>query len=309
MRIAALVRLGHPFPSLLNAVATGALATLAGSDLPTAARLALSMLALQASIGALNDLVDAPLDAAEKPAKPIPAGLVSRGAARGVAVAGLVVGILLSVPSGAPTVGVAVAGVGLGYLYDLRLSRTPWSWLPLALALPLLPVHAWVGATGSAPPGLLTLIPMAVVAGAALAIANGLVDIERDARAGRPTIAVRLGSRRAWAVQTALLAIVGALAIVLAPVVPPDGPGMELGVLRTLRFGGVLVGLGALILGAFALADKRAGIRERGWELEAVGVAGVGIGWLAGTAGTVAPPVAAWVAIWVAGAAAGGVGS
>ena len=107
-------------------MATGALAALAGSDLPTAARLALSMLALQASIGALNDLVDAPIDAAEKPAKPIPAGLMSRGAARGVAATGLVAGILLSVPSGAATVCVAVAGVGLGYLYDLRLSRTPW---------------------------------------------------------------------------------------------------------------------------------------------------------------------------------------
>ena len=80
---------------------------------------------------------------------------------------------------------------------------------------------------------------------------------------------------------------------------------MDLGVLRTLRFGGVLVGLGALILGALALADNRAGIRERGWELQAVGVAGVGIGWLAGTAATVATPVAAWVAAVVA----GGVGS
>ena len=155
------------------------------------------MLALQSSIGALNDLADAPLDAAEKPAKPIPTGLASRDAARALVVAGLVAGILLSVPSGPSTVAVAAAGVGLGYLYDLRLSRTAWSWLPLALALPLLPLHAWVGTTGSAPPGLLTLVPTAILAGAALAIANGLVDIERDGRVGRTTIAVRLGLRRA----------------------------------------------------------------------------------------------------------------
>lgn len=259
------------------------------------------MLALQASIGALNDLVDAPLDAAEKPGKPIVAGLVSRGAALGLAGAGFVAGILLSVPSGAATVVVAAAGAGLGYLYDLRLSRTAWSWLPLALALPLLPVHAWLGATGSAPPGILALIPTAVLAGAALAIANGLVDIERDARVGRLTIAVRLGSRYAWAVQTGLIAILCALALMVAPGVPSDGPGMDLGVLRTLRLGGVTIGLGALILGALALAANRAATRERGWELEAVGVASVGIGWLAGTAATVAAAAAARLAAVVGG--------
>ncbi len=37
------------------------------------------MTALQASIGALNDLVDAPRDAGHKPGKPIPAGLVHAG--------------------------------------------------------------------------------------------------------------------------------------------------------------------------------------------------------------------------------------
>lgn len=245
------------------------------------------MLALQASIGALNDHVDAPVDAVEKPAKPIPAGLVSHRAALALAGAGLVVGILLSAPSGAATVAVAIGGAALGYLYDLRLSRTPWSWLPLSLALPLLPLHAWLGATGNAPPGLLTLVPTAVLAGAGLAVANGLVDLERDARAGRRTIAVRLGRKRAWAVQTVLLAIVGALALVVAPAVPPDVPGGDLGTLRILRLAGVALGLAALALGSLILAAARAGIRERGWELEAVGVAAVGLGWLAGTAAMV----------------------
>ena len=78
---------------------------------------------------------------------------------------------------------------------------------------------------------------------------------------------------------------------------------MDVGVLRTVRFAGVLVGLGALGLGALALAANRAGIRERGWELEAVGVAGVGIGWLAGTAATVAVPAAAGLKAVVAGGA------
>ncbi len=287
-RIAGLIRLGHPFPSVLNAVATGALAVLAGGDPPTALRLAGSMLALQASIGGLNDHVDARVDAVEKPAKPIPAGLVSRRTALALTSAGLAIGILLSAPSGVATVAVALGGVGLGYLYDLRLSRTPWSWLPLALALPLVPLHAWLGATGSVPPGLLSLIPTAIVAGGALAIANGLADVERDTRAGRRTIAVRLGQRRAWIIQTGLLAIVGVLVILVAPAVPPDAFGLDLGTLRVARTVGVWVGLAALALGALALAARRADIRERGWELEAVGIAGVGVGWLAGTAAMVA---------------------
>jgi heme o synthase len=287
------VRLAHPFPTLLNAIATGTLATLAGGDLPTALRLALSMLALQASIGALNDRVDAPRDAAGKPAKPIPAGVASRREAQAMTVGGLIAGILLSAPSGAATVAVAIGGAGLGYLYDLRLSRTPWSWLPLALALPLVPLHAWLGATGNVPPGLVTLVPTAVLAGAALAIANGLVDIERDGRADRPTIAVRLGRRRAWIVQTALLGIVGGLAIFVAPAVPPDAAGTDLGIFRALRLAGVGIGLLGLAAGALALAAGRAGVRERGWELEALGVASAGLGWLAGAAAVGAGGVAA----------------
>ena len=53
-------------------------------DVPTAVRLGVSMTALQASIGILNDVVDAPRDAGRKPSKPIPAGLVDarRGASR-----------------------------------------------------------------------------------------------------------------------------------------------------------------------------------------------------------------------------------
>ncbi len=258
------------------------------------------MLALQVSIGALNDLVDIGLDATQKPGKPLPRRLVPGRAAFAVAMGGLVAGLVLSAPSGPGTVAVAAAGAGLGYAYDLRLSRTALSWLPLSLALPLLPIHAWLGATGAIAPGLLTLVPAGVLAGAALALANGLVDIERDARAGRRTVAVGLGPARTWAVHVALLVTVMALAVLVAPGVPllpgPEGggpsgpaagPGLPVDLLRVLRTAGVLLGAGLLALGSLALRSRRPGVRERGWELEAVGVARVGIGWLAGTAATV----------------------
>ena len=272
------------------------MAALAGADPWTALRLGASMLGIQVSIGALNYLVDAPIDATQKRGKPIPRGLVSGRAARFVAIGGLVVGLLLSVPSGLATVAALAAAAGLGYAYDLRLSRTTLSWLPLSLALPLLPIHAWLGATGSIPSGLVTLVPAGVLAGAALALANGLVDLERDARVARRTIAVDLGPARTWAVHAGLLVIVAALAVFVAPGVPatpsPTGTGLpgtgELGLnldtLRLLRNAGVMLGLALVGLGALALRSAHPSVRERGWELEAVGVASVGIGWLAGTA-------------------------
>src|SRR6476469_6672903 len=80
-RLAGLVRLIHPFPSILDGVVVGAVALVAGADPAAALRLGVSMTALQASIGTVNDLVDVALDTGRKPGKPIPAGLVSiRGA-------------------------------------------------------------------------------------------------------------------------------------------------------------------------------------------------------------------------------------
>ncbi len=278
----------HAFPSLLNASASLLIASVAGADGPTAARLGLSMLGLQASIGALNDLVDEPLDAAQKPAKPLPRGLVTRRAASLVAGATGLAGLALSAPSGLATLGAAFAVIGLGYLYDLRLSRTTLSWLPLALALPVLPIHAWLGATGTVAAGLVTLVPAAVLAGTALALANGLVDVERDRASGRRGIVVALGSRAGWLVHAGLFAIVIALAVTLAPApaVPTGGSTDALG---TLRLAGLPLGLVAIALGAAALLARSPAVRERGWELEALGVAVAGVAWLAGTAAASRP--------------------
>ena len=77
------------------------------------------MLALQASIGALNDVVDAAADAGRKPGKPIPAGLVTAATARGVVVVAAGVGLVLAVATGTSTFVLAVAELVIGYGYDL----------------------------------------------------------------------------------------------------------------------------------------------------------------------------------------------
>ena len=245
-----------------------AVAVLAGGDGLTALRLGISMTALQAAIGTVNDLIDAPADAGHKPGKPIPAGLVSPSAARALAIGAAAVGLVLAVPSGAALVGLALVVLGIGLVYDRWAKGTAWSWLPFAVGIPLLPVYGWFGAAGSLPASFAILLPAAVLAGAGLAIANARVDVERDAAAGRSSVAVRLGLERSWWVSLALLA--AATAIIL---------GLTAGL-------GPLVWLGLVVTVAGALRGWRAAPlgREHGWRLQAIGVGLVAIGWIAATA-------------------------
>jgi 4-hydroxybenzoate polyprenyltransferase len=235
------------------------------------------MLALQASIGALNDLVDVGVDSGRKPGKPIPRGVATPPEATAMAIVGLAVGLGLSALSGPATALVAAAGLGCGYAYDLRLSRTPWSWLPLAVALPLVPVHAWLGATGVVPAGLAAIVPAGLLGGAALAIGNGLADEERDRAAGIRTAVVVLGRELAWSLHVLGLAAVVAIALLAGPPIGAAEPG-------DVAWRGMLMAasVGLMSAGAALASRPAARWRERGWELEAFGVAILGIAWLAG---------------------------
>ena len=270
----------HPFPSLLDGAATGAIALLAGGDPSTALRIGGSMVALQASIGALNDVLDAPADANRKPGKPIPAGLVTATVGRAIVVLGAGVGLLLATPSGPGLVALAGLGLVIGFGYDLVAKGTSWSWLPFALGTPLLPVYAWFGATGRLPTPFAILLPAAVVAGAALAIANARADLERDGAAGLISVATRLGPDRAWAVQAGLL-----LGLILVALVSLwlTGPAAPAAPAAAGTIGASLV----IVLGMGWDLGPRASParRERAWEIEAIGVALLAAAWLAGVGG------------------------
>jgi 4-hydroxybenzoate polyprenyltransferase len=248
------------------------IATVAGADPPVAFRLGVAMTALQASIGSLNDVVDAPRDAGHKPGKPIPSGLVSATAARVVAVVAAAAGLGLSVPSGVPTVALGVVVLAIGYTYDLVFKGTAWSWVPFAVGIPLLPVFAWLGSVGTVPASFAILIPVAVVAGAALAIANARADLERDAAAGVDSVAVRLGLDRSWAMATGLLA--GVVAAALVTLVRGEASA---GTIAVAAGAGVLIAVGS------GLGRRGDGARrERAWQLQAIGVALLAAAWLAG---------------------------
>ncbi len=249
-----------------------AVAVLAGGDAVTAARLGLAMSALQVSIGALNDIVDAPRDIGLKSRKPIPAGLVSARLAWVVVAAGGGLGVVLSAPSGLATLVLAALALAIGYSYDLVFKGTAWSWVPFAVGIPLLPVFGWLGSTGSLPPSFAVLLPVAVVAGTALAIANARADAERDAATGVDSVAIRLGPERAWAVHAALLAVAVATALLTL-------------LARGAATPAILAATGAALVTAIGVAVGRntdSSRREWAWEIEAIGVGLLAAAWLAG---------------------------
>jgi 4-hydroxybenzoate polyprenyltransferase len=268
--LGARLRLVHPFPSLLNGLAVGALALLAGAGLATAARLGVAMIALQFSIGALNDLRDAPRDLDRTPVKPLAAGLVTHRTAIVVVVAGAAAGLLLAAVSGPGALVVAALGLGCGYAYDLGLSRTAWSWAPLAVALPLVPVFAWLGVAGRVPTPVVSLVPVAILAGAGLAIGNAIADREVDVRRGVPSIALRMGHRLAWMTHAVALtgAVLASLGLLGAAAI---GEGRGTGVIAA----GLVIAAGAILVGSSASR------RRPGWALEAIGVALLGVAWFA----------------------------
>lgn len=243
------------------------LAVVAGGTAVVALRLSLAMACLQFSIGAFNDLEDAPRDGGRLPPKPIPAGLVAPRTALAIGIGAAAAGLSLSALSGLPVLGVAAIGLGCGLIYDFALSRTVLSWMPLAIAIPLVPVYAWLGATGEVAAAIRAIVPIGALAGGGLAVANALVDIDVDRETGRRTVAAVLGATAAWLAQTIAL---GAAAAMIVAILPPGHLAARMA---------VSLGSGLLVIG-IAMVRSRLGARRRvGWQVEAAGVAVLAIGW------------------------------
>jgi 4-hydroxybenzoate polyprenyltransferase len=270
------LRLVHPFPSLLDGAVVGLIAVVAGASTSTALVLGASMTLLQFSIGAVNDVVDAPTDmAGDKPGKPIAAGVVTPLAARLVAIACAAGGLVLSASGGPWLVALAVVVLGIGLSYDLWAKGTTLSWLPFAVGIPLLPVYGWFGAAGSLPGLFVVLVPAAANAGSALAIANATVDMDRDAAAGQRSIALALGAHRAAWLVLVLHSVVAVLAVATAAVLGSPG-GWVVAVLVA-----TIAPMGGAVLGIVAAHRHETTLKELAWEIEAIGTGLLAVAWLA----------------------------
>jgi 4-hydroxybenzoate polyprenyltransferase len=264
------VTLVHPFPSAVNAALVFALYLVAGGTVAGAAGLALGMLGLQFAIGAVNDLADARADTASKPSKPIPSGLVSRRTATGVALAGMTVGLGAYAVHGPLAFTLALAMLGCGFAYDLGLKDAGLGWLCYAVAFPLLPLSTWLAAAATLPPRTELLLPVAVLAGPTLQLANGLVDLERDRIAGIRSLSLWLGRRDSILALAGLSAAVYGIAWVSLLDSQPPGTAMVTVALATICAGAGIV----------LSAAGRPELRERGWQFQVVGIALLAGGWL-----------------------------
>jgi 4-hydroxybenzoate polyprenyltransferase len=270
--------LPHAGPIIVVLAATAAFALVAAGGWPGLGPMALllgAMLGGQLAVGAVNELVDADLDAVAKPHKPIPAGLVSRRGAWAVTVGGLAMMTLLSLRFGPISFVLCALGTGVGIAYSLWFKRTIWSWVPYLIALPLLPIWVWT-ALATPPPGLFAIYPIGAAAIVAVQLAQSMPDIEVDRRAGVRTLAVALGPARARNVCWGALLLAAALAVLLAPrLIGSPGP----------------VRVAAIIAAALVIANAVIWLRSPRsgavacFPCVALGAVALGLGWAIALAG------------------------
>lgn len=251
-------------------MAVVAIVLIAGASAGVALRLGLGMLFMQFAIGSGNDVADAQADRVAKPAKPIPAGLISTGLAAGVCSTAAAVGLVAAASAGAGALIVGTLGLADGLVYDLRLKSTPFAWMPFAAGVGLLPLYSWWGARGSVPIAMAGVVALAIIAGATLALANAYADMEGDGLAGTRSIALFLGARTTLLIDGLLLAIIQLIAVATIVVISGLSPMAAVAVAGC--------GLGWLGL---SLANRwPSSLRPLVWEVQAIGLVVLGMIWL-----------------------------
>ncbi|GAC1406339.1 MAG: hypothetical protein NVS4B12_14800 [Ktedonobacteraceae bacterium] len=192
--------LSHPIPVLFHTIAITVFALVAAWPRFNWSIIALVVAAhgaMQLSIAILNDYCDRRLDSLGQKQKPIPLGLVRPQEALILGLLMIVVMVLLLLPLNPLALLVSCLYLLLGQSYNLGLKSTPFSGIVFALAIPLIPLYAFLG-VGHVLSVILWLVPVAALLGIALNLANALADIEEDAINGARTLAVVLGVRRVY---------------------------------------------------------------------------------------------------------------
>lgn len=205
--------LSHPVPVMFHILAVTVFTLLAAWPHFAWSIIALVIsahAAMQISIAMLNDYCDRRLDAASKPGKPIPRGLIHPREALigGFVMIAIMLILLIQLPLLALIV--SLCYLALAQAYNLGLKSTPFSGVVFALAMPLIPLYAFAG-LGRVPYVLFWLIPTGFLLGIALNLANSLPDIEQDAANGAKTLAVVLSVRRSFAVCQSMIVLAAAL--------------------------------------------------------------------------------------------------
>ena len=272
-RWAAYLELLHPAPVVMVLIAATGFTAAAARGWPPLASLGPFLVAqslTQLAISLHNDYCDRELDARSKPWRALPRGLIAPATALWLAITLAVLGLLAAAPLGPGVMLLIAAGTGAGFVYNARLKRTGWSWLPFWIGLPTLALGAFAAVDRFEPRlWLVYVIGAPLVVG--IYLADTLADIEVDTTMGVRGLAHRLGPWRARLVCWAAVALAQGLALVLWPSDHPPGP------LFWISVG--LLGVAGLLDRMVSLLDRYQ--RQRGhWLAIMASAVALSVGWL-----------------------------
>ncbi len=195
----------HPAPALAVTIVVSTLAWRTGWESASLAMFVLAMLTGQLSVGWSNDAHDARMDrAAARLDKPVVASELSVHLLWRCAVTALTISVIASFAAAGVAGGFHVLSLLAAWAYNLRLSRTVWSWLPYAIAFGLIPPFITEGldpAQAPAPWSIVVFISLGVAAH----LANAAKDASTDAAYGHTSAAIKLGEQGSKLLALALL--------------------------------------------------------------------------------------------------------
>jgi 4-hydroxybenzoate polyprenyltransferase len=211
----------HPLPCIaVTAFAAGYAAT-SGLQTATVAGVAAAILSGQLCVGWANDWIDADRDtAAGRTDKPIPGGLVGRGAVGVACLVAAAACVWLSLRLGARPGIIHLAAVASALSYDAGLKSGPASPLPYAFSFGALPVVVTTAGPGGPwpPPGVMAA---SALLGVAAHFANTVPDTAADAATGVRGLPQRAGPRLSLAITGTLVCLAAVLLLASAPHVGP----------------------------------------------------------------------------------------
>jgi 4-hydroxybenzoate polyprenyltransferase len=219
---AGVLRSAHIGPALVVTLIAGLLASVADLSVGRSTLVVAAVLTGQLSIGWSNDLIDVRRDReAGRTDKPLARGEVPVGLVRVLCGTALVGSLPLSFACGLEAGLVNVACTAAGWVYNLGVKATVWSWLPYAVAFGGLPAFVSLAEQPPlAPPA------WAVLAGALLGVGahlvNALPDLADDLATGVRGLPQRIGVR--WTGPLAIVVLVAA-SVLIAVAGPITGSG------------------------------------------------------------------------------------
>ncbi len=217
---ALLLRAAHIGPALAVTVLAAALSIAEAAPAGRTALITAAVLAGQLTIGWSNDLIDLSRDrSVGRSDKPLATGQLSVRPVTIACAVAVVAAVALSLLCGLVAGSVHLVCVAAGWLYNLGLKSTAWSWLPYAVAFGGLPVFVSLAAPGGQLPE-----PWVPAVGALLGVGahlvNALPDLADDEATGVRGLPHRLGATATRVVAVVVLVAASVVVLIAADRVP-----------------------------------------------------------------------------------------